>query len=104
MKILRSLWLFALLACPFVLWLLPADFFNESSVLMCPSRSILDLECLGCGITRAVMHFHHFDFLEAYFYNALVVVVYPFLTWLWYRWVRTELLWLGYWPQRLSRA
>jgi hypothetical protein len=87
-------WLAALLLTPFVLWALPANFFNDGNGLSCPSQSLLGLECLGCGMTRAVMHLHHFDFTEAIFYNTGVVVIYPFLIWLWQRWVRAEVRWL----------
>lgn len=45
------------------------------------------------------MYFHHFDFNEAIFYNALVIAVYPFLVWLWQLWVRAELRFLDIWPK-----
>ena len=94
----HKLWLIALLACPFVLWLLPADFFDSGNGIGCPSQLLLDIECLGCGMTRAVMHLHHFDFTEAIYYNIGVVAIYPFLVWLWYRWVAAELKFLGILP------
>lgn len=90
MKTIHWLWLIALLLAPIVLWILPADFFDEG-VVLCPTASLLGFECFACGITRAVMHFHHFDFSEALYYNLLVVLVYPFLIWLWQYWVRAEL-------------
>ena len=77
-----------LLALPFLGWLLPADYFDDANITLCPSKLFFDWECLGCGITRAVMHFHNFDFGAAIYYNALVVGVYPFLLWLWSRMVR----------------
>ena len=89
------LWLAALLLCPLVLWLLPADFFNDGNGLGCPSRWLLDVECPGCGMTRAVMHLHHLDLTEAIYYNLGVVVVYPFLVWLWQHWVRAEVRFLA---------
>lgn len=98
-KAIHYAWLAALLACPVVLWVLPADTFNETGVLTCPSQAFFAIECLGCGITRAVMHFHHFDFTEAIYYNSLIVLVYPFLIWLWQLWVRAELRYLNIWPK-----
>jgi hypothetical protein len=94
-KAIHILWLLVLVVSPLVLWLLPADFFNDGNGLSCPSESLLGIECLGCGMTRAVMHFHHFDFTEAVYYNLGVVVIYPFLIWLWQHWVRAELGYLG---------
>ncbi|MAT53897.1 MAG: hypothetical protein CMN32_05405 [Saprospirales bacterium] len=83
---LEKLWLTALLAVPVVLWLLPRTFF-DSGVAICPSKVFFDIECLGCGMTRAVMHLHHLDIDEAVYYNAGVLVVYPALVILWFVWV-----------------
>ncbi|OAV45470.1 DUF2752 domain-containing protein [Lewinella sp. 4G2] len=89
-KFIHGLWLIALLLTPIVLWVLPVDFFNDTGVVTCPSVMLFDLECWGCGLTRAVMHFHHWEFGEALFYNFAVVFFYPFLVWLWQKWVRAE--------------
>jgi len=80
----KRLWLLALLLTPVVLWILPADFFDNSKVVLCPSRLFFDVECLGCGMTRAVMHIHHFEFSEAIYYNLGVVLIYPALVILWF--------------------
>ncbi len=96
-KAIHTAWLIALLVCPIALWLMPVDYFNNGGGLSCPSESWFGIECLGCGMSRAVMHFHHFDFMEAIYYNSLVVVIYPFLIWLWQLWVRAELAYLGLW-------
>lgn len=101
-KAIHYAWLIALLLFPVVLWLLPADYFTEHTLLTCPSQSLFDIECLGCGMTRAVMFFHHFEFAEAVFYNPAVVVVYPFAVWLWQHWVRAELKYLRIWPKTVA--
>lgn len=85
----QRVWLAALLITPIVLWILPGDFFDDSEVITCASRLLFDMECWGCGMTRAVMHFHHFQFEDAVFYNAGVLFIYPFLIWLWYSWTKT---------------
>ena len=85
-KTLEILWLAALLLTPVVLWILPATFF-DTGVAICPSKVFLDLECLGCGMTRAVMHMHHFDIEEAVYYNTAVLAIYPALVILWFVWV-----------------
>ena len=84
-KQLEIVWLSLLIATPFVLWILPSGFFDEGQVV-CPSRLFFDIECLGCGMTRAVMHLHHFELEDAIFYNTGVVVFYPFLIFLWGFW------------------
>lgn len=81
-------WLVALTIFPVLLWLLPATFFDRTGLELCPSKYFFDIECFGCGITRAVMHLHHFDWREAVYYNNLVVVVYPALVVTWFIWWR----------------
>ena len=93
MKFFHWAWPTALLLAPIVLLILPADTFDDGAAL-CPSVILLDIECYACGITRAVMHFHHVEFTEAIYHNFLVVAVYPFLFWLWQSWVRAELRYL----------
>lgn len=73
-----------LIAVPIVLLLMPADFFDQGRP-MCLSVLLLDQECVGCGITRAVMHFIHFDFDTALGYNKLVLLVVPLAFILWAR-------------------
>lgn len=70
------------LSIPTILLLLPADYF-DSGKSMCISKLLLDMECYGCGITRAFQHFLHLDFAVAYQYNKLIVIVFPLLALLW---------------------
>jgi len=72
-----------LLVSPLILLFLPADFFDHSTRELCLSKICFNRECLGCGITRAVMHLIHFEFREAWHFNKLVVLVIPFLIYLW---------------------
>lgn len=94
-KTLTKLWLLALLLAPIVLWILPAGFFDDGQAI-CPSKLFFDIECLGCGMTRAVMHFHHFNFDDAIYFNRGVFIVYPVLVILWCTWVYQAAKKLGY--------
>ncbi len=94
-KSLERIWLIILLAVPIVLWILPGDFFDSGTVDLCPSKLFFDFECLGCGITRAVMHFHNFQYSDALFYNYGVVIVYPILIMMWLIFVKASLQNLG---------
>lgn len=67
---------------PFVLLLLPSDFFDNGESI-CLSKSLAGIECYACGLTRATMHFIHFEFQKAWEYNKLVVIVIPMLFPLW---------------------
>jgi hypothetical protein len=68
---------FYLLAPILLLWL-PADYFDEG-IPLCFSRIFFNVECLGCGMTRAIMHLIHLDFERAWAYNPLCVIVFPLL-------------------------
>ena len=70
---------------PIVLLLLPSDFFDDGPP-MCLSVLLADMECYGCGLTRGMMHLIHFEFVDAYYFNALSFVVFPLLAFLWVRW------------------
>jgi hypothetical protein len=71
-----------ILVCPFILLILPANFFDSGQSL-CLSKSLLNLECLGCGITRAIQHLIHFEFKEAWILNKLAYVLLPVFIYLW---------------------
>ncbi|MEM9991863.1 MAG: DUF2752 domain-containing protein [Bacteroidota bacterium] len=56
------------LAVLVTLLLLPANYFDEGSPT-CLSVIAFDIECYGCGMTRAIMHLIHFNFQEAFYYH-----------------------------------
>jgi hypothetical protein len=75
--------LIGLLVLPVVLFTLPADYFDTGEAL-CPSKRFLDIECLGCGLTRGIQHAIHFQFEDAWMFNKLTFIVLPvaFFYWL----------------------
>lgn len=70
------------MATPFVLFFLPADFFDKGESV-CLSKTLAGYECYACGLTRATMHFVHFDFQKAWEFNKLSFIVVPMLFPLW---------------------
>lgn len=72
-------------AVPLILFLLPSGFFDEGTPL-CPSMLLLGQECPGCGMTRACMHLIHFEFEDAWYFNAASFIVFPILAFVWARW------------------
>jgi hypothetical protein len=80
---LKKYFLWLVVVSPFILMLLPADFFDTGSTV-CISQTLAGVECYGCGLTRATMHLLHFDFVTAWQFNKLVYIVTPllFLFWL----------------------
>lgn len=82
-----TLWLISLLLFPLILWLLPIDFFDNGQFIVCYSKRYFGIECLGCGLSRAIMHFHHLDFKTAFAFNRGVVFWYPVLVGIWLFWL-----------------
>ena len=78
-------WLAALVAFPIILWILPADHFDEGQS-MCPSVLLFDTECPGCGSTRAVQHFHHLDLAGSMYFHSAGPLIYVALAGLWCLW------------------
>ena len=77
-NIFYRLYLLILILIPFVLIILPANFFDSGSTI-CISVFFFDTQCYACGMTRAIQHLIHFDFITAYSYNKLSVIVLPLL-------------------------
>jgi hypothetical protein len=72
---------------PLVLFFLPADQFDHGTT-WCPSKRFLDLECLGCGMTRGIQHLLHLEFSTAWNFNKLSFAVLPVLIYFWFTWLR----------------
>lgn len=83
------LYISGLLIAPLVLIMLPADFFDTGQSV-CLSVVLFDLECYGCGMTRAIQHLIHLDFKSAYAFNKLSVIVVPLLVYVWFTEVYTS--------------
>ena len=77
-KIAKIILLIILFLGPSILFFLPSDYFDQGQSV-CLSVVLFDLECYGCGMTRALMHLVHFEFYKAYEYNKLVILVFPLL-------------------------
>lgn len=78
---LNKIKLSGLIVIPILLLLLPASFFDEGQSV-CLSVLLLDIECYGCGMTRAIMHIIHFDFSTAWTYNKIAFIVFPIMVYL----------------------
>ncbi len=90
-RILHIAQLIVLIVVPVVLLLLPAGYFDNGKST-CLSVVLLDKECMGCGLTRASMHLIHFQFMEAIYYNPLVLIVVPLGIYFWWKAIRQSFL------------
>lgn len=90
-EIFKIIFIIILLLGPLILFVLPSEYFDQGQSA-CFSVVFFDLECYGCGMTRAVMHLIHFEFFKALEYNKLVILVFPLLL-LW--WLKLVFLLFG---------
>jgi len=67
-----------------VLLILPATYFDTGQS-MCVSVMLFNIQCYGCGMTRAIQHLIHLDFESAYEYNKLAFIVLPLIVYM-YLW------------------
>jgi len=88
--------LLLLIAIPIVLWILPSTFFDERALQLCPSIVFFNSECVACGISKAIMHLHHFEFDDALYHNSFSFILYPFLIFVWSVLVLRVLIRLGF--------
>jgi hypothetical protein len=59
-----------------LLSVLPTEFLNTVPSI-CLFKKLFGIECLGCGMTRAISSMLHLNFSEAISYNRLVVILLP---------------------------
>jgi hypothetical protein len=74
--------LIVIMVAPLFLLILPSTYFDAGESL-CISVRLFDIECFGCGITRAIMHLIHFEFSAAWTYNKLSFLVLPIFVMFW---------------------
>ena len=86
---LRLIYTICLCLLPVFLYFIPLDWLNEQRSI-CLFKNIFDVECYGCGLTRATISAIQFKYVAAYNYNKLIIIVFPLLTYLWA--VRVKLL------------
>jgi len=70
------------LIMPVVIWFIPIDN-NKTDWTLCLFKNLTGRNCYGCGITRATLSVIHFDFIQAFTFNKLIVFIFPILVYLW---------------------
>jgi hypothetical protein len=76
--------IFLLVLLPFVIYFVPIDWLEEQRTI-CLYKNITGHDCYGCGITRAIVSAIQFKFKKAINYNYIVVVVFPILSFVWFK-------------------
>lgn len=67
---------------PLVLLFLPSSLFDNGQSI-CLSVLLAGTKCYACGMTKAIMHFIHLDFIKAWEYNWLSFIAVPMLFAMW---------------------
>lgn len=67
---------------PIVLYFIPLDWLTKQHTV-CLYKNITGHDCYGCGLTRAVLSALHFEFVKAFHYNKLFIIVMPLLIYIW---------------------
>lgn len=57
---------------------------NSQQFLSCPSYQFLGIFCPGCGTQRMIHHLLHFELGQAFRYNPLLFLSFPFVLYLVY--------------------
>ena len=55
----------------------------EGKRSLCLFKNLFGFECYGCGITKAIIACIQLDFIRAFEYNKLIVIVMPLMIYLW---------------------
>jgi len=66
---------------PFLLSMVSLDAL-ESKHSICLIKNLFGVECYGCGITKAIISCIQLDFIRAFNYNRLIVIVMPLIVYL----------------------
>ena len=67
---------------PFLLSMVSLDVLERKHSI-CLFINLFGIECYGCGITKAVIATIQLDFIRAFNYNKLIVIVMPLMAYLW---------------------
>jgi hypothetical protein len=90
-KLFDYAYLVFLILTPVIVLILPADYFDYGPTI-CPSKRFFDIECFGCGMTRAVMHLVHLDFDSAIYFNKASLLLAPVLGAFWVFWIKNAII------------
>jgi hypothetical protein len=71
-----------MLLIPVVLYFVPLEWIkNQHSI--CLFKNLTGHECIGCGMTRAILSAIHLQFENAFHFNRLFLIVLPILVYIW---------------------
>lgn len=66
-----------------LLYVIPIDYIEGRS--FCVFYTFLDIECCGCGLTRAFFNMSRLHIIEAIDYNWLILLFFPLIVYTYFR-------------------
>lgn len=82
-SIILTLYRIFVISLPFWAVILSNISVNAHLKNFCLFRLLFNFECLGCGLTRAFVALCRFEFVKAYNYNHLIIIIAPLLFIIW---------------------
>ena len=76
--------LFVYIILPLILLFIPLEWLNKQHSI-CLIKNIFGIECFGCGITRAIISGIQLDFIKAFEYNKMIIIVLPLFIYEWFK-------------------
>ncbi len=64
------------------LFCIPREWMQDEGESVCLSKRLFNMECYGCGLTRATLAIIHGDFAAAWALNSRAFIVVPLLAFL----------------------
>lgn len=71
---------------PVIILFIPEKWITAQSSI-CLIKYLTGYDCLGCGITRAIISLLKLEIEKAILYNGMVILVFPILTFKWIRYI-----------------
>ena len=69
---------------PIILFFIPLEWLNKQHSI-CLIKNIFGVECYGCGITRAIISGIQLDFIKAFEYNKMIIIILPLFIYEWFK-------------------
>jgi len=76
-KYIKSNKILSIVSFYFIVSILLKIIFSINILIPCLWKTFFNIECPGCGLTRAFINILHCNFIEAFNHNPLVFIVVP---------------------------
>jgi len=71
---------------PILLIVVPTAYV-ENGPSICIFKNIFNFDCPGCGMMRAISCVFHLQFIKAFNYNKMIIIIFPLLTYIYIKYI-----------------